>query len=93
MIIKHQDIIISSTYFTNKIELNLSTDTVMATIFIPSNEICNKMIERGFDFKPLIIEAYKFHVTSSEFEKTQNLFNKKVKTGTTTIKAGSTRVE
>jgi len=65
----------------------------MAQIFIPSNDSNREMIENGFLFKPLIIEAYRYHVLVSELEKTQNLFNKNVKTGTTTTSVGRTRVE
>lgn len=60
-------------------------------VFIPTNEIDKNYANEGFSFKPLIIEAYQYHLdVSCSAEKTQNLFNKKVKTGTVTINKGKT---
>ena len=63
-------------------------------IFIPTNETNNDFVQNGFSFKPLIIEAYQYHLdVSSSSENTQNLFSKKVKTGTVTTNNGRTRDE
>ncbi|HOP21433.1 MAG TPA: hypothetical protein PK055_00450 [Gammaproteobacteria bacterium] len=62
-------------------------------LFIPTNEINNDWVDKGFSFKPLIIEAYQFHISSSIGEKTQNLLSKKVKTGTITTNIGKTLEE
>jgi hypothetical protein len=63
-------------------------------IFIPINETNTFLINEGFTFNPLIIEAYRFHVDESlGSEKTQNLFNKKVKIGTVITRNGKTLVE
>lgn len=63
-------------------------------IFIPTNEVNNTYIKRGFSFKPLIIEAYQYHLgVSSRAEKTQNLLSKNVNTGTVTTNKGNTCLE
>lgn len=59
-------------------------------IFIPANEINDSYLQKGFAFKPLIIEAYKYHLDVSDEENTQNLLNKKVNTGTVTTSNGNT---
>ena len=59
-------------------------------LFIPANEPNEKLIAKGFSFKPLIIDAYQYHLRFSTEEKTQNLFSKKVNAGTVTIKSGKT---
>jgi len=59
-------------------------------LFIPTNEPDEKLLAKGFRFKPLIIDAYQYHLCFSTEEKTQNLFSKKVKAGTVTIKSGKT---
>ena len=60
-------------------------------IFIPTNEMNERWLNNGFSFKPFIIEAYDCHLSDLELsEKTQNLFNKKVNTGTTIINKGNT---
>ncbi len=56
-------------------------------LFIPCNDNNNSLIEHGFEIKPLIIEAYKYHFTS---EKTQNLDIKNVIIGTDKINKGNT---
>ncbi len=61
-------------------------------VFIPTNDGESDLIKEGFILKPLIIEAYRYHLNLSTEEKTQNLFNKKVKIGTATISKGNTRV-
>lgn len=61
-------------------------------VFIPTNDGNEGLLKKGFILKPLIIEAYLYHLYSSGEEKTQNLFNKKVKTGTMTTSKGKTRV-
>ena len=61
-------------------------------VFIPTNEINNYYIQEGFSFKPLIIEAYQYHLEdSSSSEKTQNLLSKNVNTGTVTTNKGNAR--
>jgi hypothetical protein len=65
----------------------------MVVIFIPTNEMDKNYLKKGFGFKPLVIEAYKYHLGLSTTEKTQNLLSKKVKTGTVTTNKGSTCVE
>lgn len=63
-------------------------------IFIPINETNGSLINKGFTFQPLIIEAYQCHfVELWASEKTQNLFSKKVNIGTVTTKKGKTLVE
>jgi hypothetical protein len=51
-------------------------------IFIPDNDKNAGLIYQGFLLKPLVIEAYKYHLNSEVFENTQKRFNKKEKTGT-----------
>ena len=63
-------------------------------IFIPTTDSNEKLIAKGFCLKPFVIEAYQYHLDVSLIsEKTQNLFNKKVKTGTVTTNRGKTREE
>ncbi len=62
-------------------------------IFIPTNELSDEYIAKGYTLQPLIIDAYKYHLEDFISEKTQNLFSKKEKSGTVTIKIGRTRVE
>ena len=59
-------------------------------IFIPSNEANIAYLKQGFCFKPLIIDAYLYHLDARGFENTQNRLSKKVKNGTTTNKKGKT---
>lgn len=61
-------------------------------IFIPINENNEKKVKKE-ELRPLVIEAYLYHVNLSSIEKTQNLLSKKVKRGTETINKGNTRVE
>ena len=61
-------------------------------IFIPINENNEKKVKEE-ELRPLVIEAYLYHVNLSSIEKTQNLLSKKVKRGTETINKGNTRVE
>jgi hypothetical protein len=56
-------------------------------LFIPCNDQNNSLINQGFEIKPLVIEAYKYHLTS---EKTQNFDIKKVITGTDNTNKGRT---
>jgi hypothetical protein len=56
-------------------------------LFIPCNDKNNSLVEQGFEIKPLIIEAYKYHFC---FEKTQKVDIKKVTAGTVTSKSGNT---
>lgn len=61
-------------------------------IFIPTNDLHSKYLHQGFSFKPLVIEAYQYHLdVSLTSEKTQNLLSKNVKTGTVTTNRGKTR--
>ncbi len=62
-------------------------------IFIPTNELNEKFIHSGFSLKPLVIEAYQYHLNHSLPENTQNLFSKKVKTGTKITKIGKAMEE
>ncbi len=57
-------------------------------IFIPSNEFNCSYQNKGYNFKPLVIEAYLYHLNVGEFEKTQKRLSTKVKTGTITSKKG-----
>ena len=57
-------------------------------IFIPTNELNEKILNQGFSFKPFNIESYLYHFSSDE--KTQNLFNKKVNMGTEATNNGKT---
>ena len=57
-------------------------------VFIPSNELDEKIANQGFSFKPFNINAYAYHLSNDE--KTQNLFNKKVNTGTQVTNNGKT---
>ncbi len=59
-------------------------------IFIPTNELNEQFIHRGFSLKPLVIEAYQYHLNHSLSENTQNRFSKNVKTGTNITKTGKT---
>lgn len=61
-------------------------------VFIPTNDSNEGLIKKGYTLKPLIIEAYMYHLYSFGEEKTQNLFNKKVNTGTVMTSKGKTRV-
>lgn len=61
-------------------------------IFIPTNDGEDGLEKYGYVLKPLIIEAYRYHLYLSTEEKTQNLFNKNVKTGTMITNKGNTRV-
>ena len=61
-------------------------------VFIPTNDGESDLEKHGFILRPLIIEAYMYHLYLSTEEKTQNLFNKKVKTGTVMTSKGKTRV-
>jgi len=60
-------------------------------IFIPANEFNEDALDKGFCFVPFDIQAYAYHLSIEE--KTQNLFNKKVKTGTEITSKGKTSVE
>lgn len=64
-------------------------------IFIPTNDMNAVYLQAGFSFKPLVIEAYQYHLglapTSAALEKTQNLFSKKVNTGTVATNNGNAR--
>ena len=59
-------------------------------VFIPSNELNTIYLKQGFDFKPLVIEAYLYHLNVGELENTQKRLSTKVKSGTTTNKKGRT---
>lgn len=61
-------------------------------VFIPTNDHNDELEKEGFVLKPLIIEAYRYHLSTSMAEKTQNLLIKKVNTGTITTSKGKTRV-
>ena len=61
-------------------------------VFIPTNDGNEGLEKKGFILKPLIIEAYMYHLYSFGEEKTQNLFSKKVNTGTEITNKGKTRV-
>lgn len=65
----------------------------MMKIFIPTNDTNEHLINQGYSIKPLIIEAYQYHLVSTTFENTQNLLSKKVKTGIATTKKGKTKDE
>lgn len=56
-------------------------------VFIPCNDDNEGLVQQGFDFKPLVIEAYKYHFES---ENTQNLDIKKVIIGTDKTNKGKT---
>lgn len=62
-------------------------------IFIPTSELSEQFIDRGFCLKPLVIDAYKYHLNHSLPENTQNRLSKKVKAGTKITKAGKTMEE
>lgn len=62
-------------------------------IFVPTNEISEDFLNNGYSFKPFNIESYLYHLDLSVSEKTQNLFNEKVTTGTEITKSGKTREE
>lgn len=67
---------------------------IIMLIFIPTNETNTTYIKRGFSFKPLIIEAYQYHLdVSSSTENTQKLLSKNVNTGTVITNKGSTCLE
>ena len=58
-------------------------------VFIPINEQNESLFDQCFEIKPLVIEAYKYHLAS---ENTQNLDIKKVTIGTETNNRGNTKV-
>lgn len=57
-------------------------------IFIVTDEPNTNLIEKGYDFIPFDINAYKFHLFTSKPEKTQNRLIKKVTIGTESINKG-----
>ncbi len=57
-------------------------------VFIPSNEFNCIYQNNGFSFKPLVIDAYLYHLEVGDLEKTQKRLRTKVKTGTITNKKG-----
>ena len=59
-------------------------------VFIPSNELNTSYLKQGFNFKPLVIDAYLYHLKVGDLVKTQNRLRAKVKIGTTTNKKGKT---
>ncbi len=65
----------------------------MMKIFIPTNEPKEIFFEQGFNLKPLVIEAYKYHLGYYNSENTQNRLSKKVKIGTRTINKGKAKEE
>ena len=62
-------------------------------IFIPTNEPKEDFFKQGFCLKPLVIEAYKYHLNYPFSEKTQKRLSKKVKTGTRTTNKGKVKEE
>lgn len=59
-------------------------------VFIPSNEPNTTYLKGGFNFKPLVIDAYLYHLKDGDLEKTQKRLRTKVKSGTITNKKGKT---
>ena len=62
-------------------------------IFIPTNELKTSFIEKGYCLRPLVIEAYQYHLRPSFSENTQKRLSKKVKTGTRTTNRGKAKEE
>jgi len=79
------------TYLQTRI--NKTKKTKPMKIFIPTNDKNENLINKGYNIKPLIIEAYQFHFVSGVLENTQNLLSKNVKTGIAITKNGKAKEE